>query len=243
MQSKQKISGIYKITSPSGKIYIGQSVDIRNRIKQHIKYCQNIILKRSFVKYGVTAHLFETLRICSVNELNKWEQFFQLFYLNCGYELGKDLMNFYVQGSDEKTGFSSDISKNKISISKKGTQTGINNPNYGNRWSDEQKLNLSTKKKGVHSGKNNPMYGKERNDVKERNSKPKNWVTNGEIDKLILKEELDHYLSNGFIIGRSKSNNLNVKIEQGECPHCGKIGALNGLRRYHFDNCKFKKEI
>jgi hypothetical protein len=24
-----------------------------------------------------------------------------------------------------------------------------------------------------------------------------------------------------------------------ECPHCGKSGAMNGMKRYHFDSCKF----
>lgn len=25
-----------------------------------------------------------------------------------------------------------------------------------------------------------------------------------------------------------------------ECPHCGKVGATNNMRRYHFDNCRLK---
>jgi len=25
-----------------------------------------------------------------------------------------------------------------------------------------------------------------------------------------------------------------------ECPHCGKIGGVNGMKRYHFDHCKMK---
>lgn len=29
--------GIYKITSPSGKVYIGQSVNIKERFKSHLK--------------------------------------------------------------------------------------------------------------------------------------------------------------------------------------------------------------
>lgn len=27
------------------------------------------------------------------------------------------------------------------------------------------------------------------------------------------------------------------------CPHCGKVGGNNIMKRYHFDNCKFKKEL
>jgi predicted GIY-YIG superfamily endonuclease len=37
-----KISGIYKINFPNNKIYIGRSVDIKRRIKEH--YIKKIIL-------------------------------------------------------------------------------------------------------------------------------------------------------------------------------------------------------
>ena len=31
----KKICGIYKITSPSGRVYIGQSIDVYSRLKQY----------------------------------------------------------------------------------------------------------------------------------------------------------------------------------------------------------------
>ena len=37
---------------------------------------------------------------------------------------------------------------------------GENNPNYNNKWSDEQKLNLSLKKKGKKTGQENPRATK-----------------------------------------------------------------------------------
>lgn len=36
------IIGIYKITSPSGKIYIGQSINIEKRWEKYQKYIENI---------------------------------------------------------------------------------------------------------------------------------------------------------------------------------------------------------
>lgn len=42
-----------------------------------------------------------------------------------------------------------DETKNKISKIKKNQNKGIKNPNYGNKWSDEQKANFSKKKKGT----------------------------------------------------------------------------------------------
>lgn len=100
----------------------------------------------------------------------------------------------------------SDSSREKMSAAKKGKGLGKDNNNYGNKWSNEQKENLSKKRKenGLSAGKNNPMYGRKRSDTTERNKLPKRWVTNGFEDKLILREKLDEYLSNGYYIGRSK---------------------------------------
>ena len=57
------MKGIYKITSPSGRIYIGQSKDIEKRFSHYKRYkckSQNF-LYNSFKKYKVKNHLFEIL--------------------------------------------------------------------------------------------------------------------------------------------------------------------------------------
>jgi len=84
--------GIYKITSPSGKVYIGQSTNIELRFK-HYKYLKSkkqIRLHNSFLKYGVENHLFEVLKECDENDLNSLERHYQDLYdvtskkgLNC----------------------------------------------------------------------------------------------------------------------------------------------------------------
>ena len=33
----------------------------------------------------------------------------------------------------------------------------------------------------------------------------------------------------------------NIRHLRGECPHCKKQGQLVALKRWHFDNCKFKE--
>lgn len=84
--------GIYKITSPIGRIYIGQSIDVERRFKSYYKLncSQQIRLYRSLLKYGVYTHKFEIICICDKSELNKKERFYQDFYnstnkngLNC----------------------------------------------------------------------------------------------------------------------------------------------------------------
>ena len=56
------MTGVYKITSPSSRIYVGQSINIEKRFNQYEKK-QNVSeqkkLYNSFLKYGVENHIFE----------------------------------------------------------------------------------------------------------------------------------------------------------------------------------------
>ena len=71
--------GIYKITSPSGKIYIGQSVNIANRLSKYKNAnCKTQrVLYNSIIKYGWKAHKFEVLCECDIIELNDKERYYQ----------------------------------------------------------------------------------------------------------------------------------------------------------------------
>ena len=65
-------SGIYKITSPSGKIYIGQSSNIERRMIEH-KYrskAKNLKLYSSLRKYGIENHIIKVLFLSE----NKYEK-------------------------------------------------------------------------------------------------------------------------------------------------------------------------
>lgn len=72
-------SGIYSITSPSGKRYIGSASNIPSRWGVH--KCQlikgkhhNSYLMHAFRKYGMDCLKFEILEICAVSELLTREQ-------------------------------------------------------------------------------------------------------------------------------------------------------------------------
>ena len=75
-------TGIYKITSPSGKIYIGQSIDIEKRWAYYKTKKTNVQpkLQNSFNKHGVESHLFEILELCLEGMLNQRERHWQDFY-------------------------------------------------------------------------------------------------------------------------------------------------------------------
>jgi group I intron endonuclease len=74
--------GIYKITNPKGKIYIGQSINIERRFKEYKKlYCsQSRKLYYSLKKYGVETHLFEIIEECDTILLNEREEFYILLF-------------------------------------------------------------------------------------------------------------------------------------------------------------------
>ena len=83
--------GIYKITSPSGKIYIGQSIKIENRLRDYKnrKGPKQPKLNNSFLKYGYEAHKIEIVCECLIEELNDRERYYQDLFdciksgLNC----------------------------------------------------------------------------------------------------------------------------------------------------------------
>lgn len=73
--------GIYKITSPENEIYVGQSINIDKRIKQHKKgSCSNKKLTESIKKYGWENHKVEIIVECDPEELNSKESEWIKFY-------------------------------------------------------------------------------------------------------------------------------------------------------------------
>jgi len=84
--------GIYKITSPNNRVYIGQSMNIENRLNQYrlLKCKRQPRLYNSLKKYGFSNHIVEVVTECSVSELNNLERYYQELYgavgdsaLNC----------------------------------------------------------------------------------------------------------------------------------------------------------------
>ena len=130
------MSGIYKITNPKGKVYIGQSVNVVAR-KKYYKYlrCKNQTkIYNSLKKYGFENHIFEQVCYCDVSELNELERYYQEFYNSV-----ENGLNCRMTNTKDKSGFLSEETKNKI-----------RNVNLGKKHSEETKLKISEKtKKGM----------------------------------------------------------------------------------------------
>jgi group I intron endonuclease len=165
-----KCSGIYKITSPSGKIYIGEANNLHLRCSYYLT--PNRVKKQrgiynSLLKYGVENHIIDIVEICDENILLERERYYQEIFnsveggLNCFYSSTKDKKKKH---SEESKKLMSDKSKgeknhfynkkhsqealNKISKASKGE----NNPNYGGKFKTDEwlkKQSISNSKKSI----------------------------------------------------------------------------------------------
>lgn len=149
--------GIYKITNPKGKIYIGQSINIEKRFYRYSIISANVNkqtkLYRSFLKYGVDNHKFEIVEQCGCHKLNQKERHYQEFY-NCV----NDGLNCYYTSTNDKTGSPSLETLKRMSEAQKGNQhwlgkkhtkeakDKISKANTGKKHSDI--VNLSKGRKG-----------------------------------------------------------------------------------------------
>lgn len=83
-----RVSGVYKITEiESGKVYVGQSVDIGERWKQHIRRGSGAValtnnkLYPAMIESGVENFTFEVLETTEdVSKLNEMEKYWQEFF-------------------------------------------------------------------------------------------------------------------------------------------------------------------
>jgi len=94
--------GIYKITNPNGRIYVGQSTNLKNRENQYKKIKESksqIKLNRSFKKYGIENHKFEIIEYCTLEQLDNKEIYWGEYYnvlkkgLNCRLGRGRGLVS------------------------------------------------------------------------------------------------------------------------------------------------------
>jgi group I intron endonuclease len=71
--------GIYKITSPTNKVYIGQSINLNSRFQSYrrLECKQQPQIYNSLNKHGFDNHIIEVLEYCSVELLNERENFYK----------------------------------------------------------------------------------------------------------------------------------------------------------------------
>jgi len=108
--------GIYKIVSPSEKIYIGQSINIEKRWEKNYKTLKcktQTKLYNSLKKYGPENHIFEVIEECLENQLDEREIYWGTHYS----VLGNNGLNLRLGNGK---GSLSEETKHKISSNSKG---------------------------------------------------------------------------------------------------------------------------
>lgn len=190
------MTGIYKITNTvNGKCYIGQSTDLPNRIRKHIKTLlngtnRNEHLQNAYKKYGPGSFTIEIIEECSEDQLDSreifWIDFYKSYDRNFGYNKtpgGKGGNGYFeILDQEEKESLRQKMSENK---------TGILNPIYGtycytdgavikyikdterteyesNGWYRGVPDFVKAKESIANSGTNNSFYGKHHSDDTKR---------------------------------------------------------------------------
>lgn len=151
----KKTCGIYCIThTESGKQYVGQSVDITERWKQHTTPKKNSTgIKGAIMKHGVNAFTFSVLEECKSEDLNDREVWW-ISTLSTLSPSGYNMTSGGCQGTSvtsETKQKMSDVRKGKPKSDEhkqKMSEAAINRPPR----SEEHCRNLSEAKKGkAHS--------------------------------------------------------------------------------------------
>jgi len=88
--------GIYKITSPIGKVYVGQSKNIYKRFSGHKKNKRSLLYE-SIKKYGFENHKLESLEEIIEGCMNARERYWQEYY----DVIGENGLNRFLNETDE----------------------------------------------------------------------------------------------------------------------------------------------
>lgn len=104
------ISGVYKITAPDYKIYIGSSSNIISRWNNYKSKYGGKLIKQSIETYGLDNHTFEIIEECEIDNLRCKERYWQDYY----DVLGKNGLNCILEACGDKPQVMSEELKNDI---------------------------------------------------------------------------------------------------------------------------------
>jgi len=214
--------GIYKITSPSNKVYIGKSIDIEKRFNQyktlHCKFQRR--LYNSLKKYGAENHKFEVIKICRKENILLIEAFYQKRFDASGV----NGLNCFVEDKENRKRHLSETTKNAIKnrvrakpilsaetlkrkselVSGKNNpnygKTGDKNPFYGRKHNEETKRKISEKNSGV----NNYFYGKKRPELSIKLSGENHYMY-GKKNVILSEYNKKNKIGNKNFLGKKHS--------------------------------------
>jgi group I intron endonuclease len=198
--------GIYKITNLKGKIYIGQSTDLKKREEMYLKLkCKGQPkLYNSLQKYGWEQHKFEIIEECGLEQLNEREMYWGLYY----DVLGENGLNLRLGDAKGKC---SEETKQKMS------QSAI-----GRKWNTDMRYKFNSSKT------NHPMYNEEwKNKISEslkgrtitwaskisKSSKGKKGKFTGKNHSEETKQHMSEYRKINYVNNHKKSSIIQYDLE------------------------------
>lgn len=224
--------GIYKITNTeNNKVYIGESINIRDRWKDHISRLRNNNhrnkhLQTSYNKYGESIFLIEVIRIMDdIIELKRVESHYIKEYNSFDNKYGYNK----TYTDDDKTFFTEDTLLKLSEIN-----SGSNNPQWGKDgyWKGKNipadvRTKISETLKGRFTGENHHNYGKpgtmlgktQSEETKEKIGKSNRGKKRDKDTKILMSQKKDRYkkpiqIDNiVYSCAREASEKLNIKIQ------------------------------
>lgn len=253
--------GIYKITNPNGKIYIGQSTNIEKRFYRYQNLdCKNQPkLYNSLKKYGWESHEKLIIEECESESLLSRETFWKIYFnvlnedsLCCKIDgrggklseettikLSSSLKEFWSKLSNEER--NERIEKIKNSLSNPSVREKIKNKLKGVKKSIPHIENLKksqNKEETVNKRKSSlRKYWDEMDPVKREKIRQKNIETQNRDD---VKKKISENNPSKRPEVKLKQRNAALNRKKIECPHCNQFHDPGNSKKYHFDRCKFK---
>lgn len=188
------MKGIYKITNPKGKIYIGQSIDIERRFGEYqdLRACKDSKkLYYSLTKYEPKNHIFEVLEECEERFLEERE----VYYINLYNSIQKGLNiknGSKPQWTNKKRPTHSQwLLENGSGLSYKREEKHLNTLSKRSKkqWDDGEWKKETSRK--IKEGKNNPNA--------KKYQKPVICITDNTIYKSTKEASKRYNISLGFL--------------------------------------------
>lgn len=226
--AKEKICGIYKITSPSGKIYIGLSYDILNRRKAYEKCrcCKQRKIYNSIKKHGWESHTFEIIHECHPDISKKEIEALEIYYGN-KYESTSDETGLNIRKCGGSSGKHNKKTKdligaaNKIAYSTPEMKEKCRIQNLGRKRSDETRKAMRELKKRIGKGESKYL-GVSTNSYVKKGKKYIYWITSFSYKNKRLKVKRFPFTKQGEIDAALYYNEMAVKLN-------GKDAVLNSV--------------
>lgn len=144
-----KTGHIYKITSPTGRIYIGKTANIKNRFSQYrgLRCKSQPALYGSFITYGVDSHTFDILGEYDISVLSDMEVYFisKFDSMKNGLNCTKGGDGAFMIG-DDNVSKRPDVRAKMVKAKRDFYDNGGIHPLKGTKRSDETKAKIKEKR-------------------------------------------------------------------------------------------------